>query len=130
MKRIVESFVPATVAVFDTDASHADLSRLPYVLLLGRTGVRGQEETVTGRDSSDGELTVRAVGRSRRQLDAVLSRIRASLDRHTVRIDGSLLTFTVVDGRGPRTDRDVTIPGTGAPVLFADDVYEISSQPI
>ena len=116
--------------MFDTDASHADLSRLPYVLLLGRTGVRGQEETVTGRDSSDGELTVRAVGRSRRQLDAVLSRIRASLDRHTVRIDGSLLTFTVVDGRGPVVDRSVTIPGTGAPVLFADDVYEISSQPI
>lgn len=125
---IVAGLLPENVAVFDTDASHADLARLPYVLILGRDGVRGEEETVMGRDSADGEVTVRAVGQSRWQVESVLARVRLGLDRRRRTVGGRLVDFTVVESRGLFVDRDVTIPGGSGSPMFADDVYEIRSQ--
>ena len=121
----IESLVPATVSVFDTEASEAGLADLPYVLLLGGEGVRSAEESVHGRDAADGDLTVRVVGSSRASVLGVLRVIRNGMDRQTLANEQGRHTFILDNHRPPRADTSATIPGTSLFPLMADDEYTI-----
>lgn len=125
---LVRRLLPASVPVHDTVATTADLSRLPYVLVIGGAGARSDEESACGRDSATGDVIVRVVGASRRSIMDVLTRLRAGLDRARF-TDGYGVHSLILDShRPPQADTDATIPGTGNYPLFADDEYTIFTE--
>lgn len=125
---LIKRLLPASVPVHDTVATTADLTRLPYVLVIGGAGARSDEESACGRDSATGQTIVRVVGASRRSIMDVLTRLRAGLDRVRFADSHGLHALILDSHRPPQADTDATIPGTGTYPLYADDEYTIYTE--
>lgn len=125
MKNLIADALGGQVAVYDTDASKHALTDLPYVVFIGGPGARDEEESMRGRDSARGELTVRFVAQSRRALYTMAARVREVLDQHTVSLPIGCTSFVLATCEGPFVDTTVAIPTDGTYPLYLDDIYQI-----
>ena len=125
MKDLIAGALDGKVKVYDTDASKHSLADLPYVVFIGGPGARDEEESMYGRDSTSGELTVRFVAQSRQALYTMAARVRKALDQHTMLLPIGHTSFVLAACDGPFVDTTVAIPDAGTYPFYLDDIYQI-----
>lgn len=130
---LLRGYLPADVAVHDTDASHVagQASSYPYVVLSGGV-VEPFSESIGGcRTEAQALIRVTVAGLSPRSVRHLLDRTRTALDGAWLRIEGrSGWDLVLEDSLGVNVDRDVQVIDAdyGVPFPFyAVDIYRIGS---
>lgn len=129
MDEIIAALRTLGYKVWDTDATGADLKldSLPYLLVLGSSGEASRERTYCDRDAVD-EITVRHVGATRQQVEALAARTSRILDRSRLTGTGWIVDVVRTCVRAAAHDPEVKIPGTSQHPIFLDHVYQAWTQ--
>lgn len=125
IETIREQLKPTGWKVVDTDATGQSL---PYFLIIGSIGDRGNMDGLCGRSFQD-QVIVRACGFTPGQVRRALDYSRQYLAGYQTATDSHYLAFQRTGSRQVMVDREVTLENDAHP-CWVDDEYTIYGEPV
>lgn len=126
IEAVKKILAPLNIEIFDSDATGAKTNG--YILVLGATPSRGEEESLTTESGQSG-IIVRAVGVDARHARTVLLKTRELLFGKMVQLPQAWVSFQF-DGcpRPAQIDRILPETTTNTNRVFIDDEYTVYIQ--